>query len=339
MKKEDRSTVQPRKKRRHRVRRIVITLIILVLAAGAGVYGYNRLRSEYRVTYDGYTAIRGSISNSLSYTGSVQLIDSKVYNASSAAKVREIYVSVGDRVKEGDKLVRLSNGDTCTADFDGIVNKVEVAKGDEVGANTALVQIADFDHMRVSFRIGESDIGDVSVNQMCRISVASAGVSFESKIATIDYASYTGNNVAYYTATVEVDASGAGNVYPGMQATVTIPQEEANDVVVLKMDAVSSARDNSAFVYKQQEDGTMLQVPVTVGVSNGNYVEIREGVSEGETVYAVAKQTDALSAWTTMMQQSFGSQQVNGPSGGFSQGGGYQPGNGMRNRNNNGSGR
>ena len=41
--------------------------------------------------------------------------------------------------------------------------------------------------------------------------------------------------------------------------------------------------------YVQAEDGTMTEQPITVGVSNGNYVEIREGLSEGETVYVVAK--------------------------------------------------
>ena len=38
--------------------------------------------------------------------------------------------------------------------------------------------------------------------------------------------------MAYYTATANVEVS--EGVYPGMQVTVTIPQEEASDVVVLR---------------------------------------------------------------------------------------------------------
>ena len=302
-----------RKKKKHRGRKLLIALIILLLLGGAGAYTYFQLRAEYHVTYDGYTATRGTISNSLSYTGSMQLIDNASYSASEKAKVREAYVSVGDRVREGDKLVRLSNGTTFTADFDGQVEKVEVEKGDEVASGSLLVQVTDYDHMKVSFRIGESDISDVTTGLPCRVTVASIGKTFEGNVTTIDHSSYSGNNVAYYTATVELDTSAVDNIYPGMQATIVIPQEEASNVVVLKMDAVSTARDNTAFVYKQQADGTMAEVPVSVGVSNGNYVEIKTGVAEGETVYAVAKQTDAASAWSSMMSGMFGSQQVNAP--------------------------
>lgn len=299
-----------RKRRRKRIRRLIIFLIILAILGVAGWIGYHRLRDEYRVVYDSYTATTGNISNSLSFSGTMQLINNKSYTASSPAKVREVYVKVGDLVKEGDKLMRLSDGTTVSADFDGKINKVEFEKGDEVKANDTLVQLADFDHMRVSIRIGESNITAVDIGQSCRVTVSSINATFESAISAIDYASYTGNNVAYYTTTIDVDTSSVNNVYPGMQATVTIPQQEANNVVILKMDAISTMPDNSAFVFKQDESGQMQRSPVSVGVSNGNYVEIKEGVSDGETVYAVAK-TDETSALTALFSNMFGSQRIN----------------------------
>ncbi|MBR6954540.1 MAG: HlyD family efflux transporter periplasmic adaptor subunit [Clostridia bacterium] len=302
-----------KKKKRRGLRRVIILLVVLAILGGGALITVRNLQAQYTVTYNGYTAARGTISNALSYTGTVQLVNTQNCTAPSAAKVREVYVAVGDRVKEGDKLVRLSTGETLKADFDGRVNKVDAAKGDEVTPGASLVQVADFDHMRVSFRIGESDINEVTLGQACRVTVPSAGAAFETSVATIDYASYSGNNVAYYNATLDLDTSGTDQIYPGMQATITLPQEEAADVVVLRMDALSTARDNTAFVYKQQEDGTMAQVPVTVGVSNGNYVEIKSGVAEGETVFAVAKQEETLSGWAAMLNSSFGSQRVNMP--------------------------
>ena len=302
---------QPRKKRKHRVRRILLTLLVVLVLAAVGYNTYSQMKAEYTVTYDGYTATTGSISNSLSFSGSLQLVDSATYTAPAAATVRQVYVSVGDTVKKGDKLMRLSDGTTITADFDGKINKVAREKGDEVNPNDTLVQVADFDHMRVSIRIGESNITAVDIGQACRVTVSSInGHASPRPSPTIDYASYTGNNVAYYTTTIDVDTSGVDNVYPGMQATVTIPQQEANNVVVLKMDAISTQRDNSAFVYKQKEDGTMTEVPVTVGVSNGNYVEIKSGVADGETVYAVAK-TETDSGMAALFSSMFGSQQIN----------------------------
>ncbi len=315
-------TKRKRKKRRW-VRRIITALVILCLLGGAGWIGVSRLRAEYTVTYDPYVASRGNISNSLSFSGSIQLVNSTQYTAPADAKVREVYVAEGGRVSAGDRLLRLSGGETLEAEFDGTVALLEVAKGDEVKSGDALLTVADFEHMKVSVRVGESDIGSVSVGQSCRVAVPSAGAAFESTVDRIDYVAYTGNNVAYYTTTVKVDASGTENIYPGMQATVTVPLEEANDVIVLRMDAVSTARDNTAFVYKESADGTMQSVPVTVGVSNGNYVEIRAGVTDGETVYAVSKAEETASGLAGLLSGMFGGQRVNRPTnmGNFENGG------------------
>ena len=36
----------------------------------------------------------------------------------------------------------------------------------------------------------------------------------------------------------------------------------------------------------------MEEVAVTIGVSNGNYVEIKDGIASGETVYKVAEKVE-----------------------------------------------
>ena len=328
--KTEEKTVRNRKKNRRRVRRLIVWLVVLVLLGGTGFLVVRKLQRDYTVTYDAYTTTVGTISNSLSYSGSMQLINSTTYTADAAVKVREIYVSVGDSVREGDRLIRLSNGSTVTADFNGKINKIAVEKDEEVEMDAELIQLVDFGNMEVSFRIGESDISQVSIGQNVRVTVASADATFESTVKSIDYASYSGNNVAYYTAVVDVDTSSTTGIYPGMQATVTIPKEEVRDVVILKMDAISTARDNSAFVYVQAEDGTMTEQPITVGVSNGNYAEIKEGLSEGETVY-VAVQVEEQE--TGLLAGLFTTQRVNQPSGSgfrpdFSSGGGSGGGSG-----------
>ena len=304
-----------RKSRKRRIiKRLIWTLVILLVLGVAGWSVISRLQAEYRVTYDPYTATTGSISNSLSFTGSMQLVNSASYTASADSKVKEVYVSVGDSVKDGDKLMRLSGGETIEAEFDGTVSSISVAKGDEVKSGDSLLTVADFDHMTVSVRIGESNISQVSAGTSCKVTVSSANASFDSVIEAIDYASYSGNNVAYYTAKVNVDTSEAENVWPGMQATVTVPLEEAENVTVLKMDALSTARDNTAYVYKENENGEMEEVTVTVGVSNGNYVEIKDGIASGETVYKVAEKVEEETGLAALFSGLFSNQQVNRPS-------------------------
>lgn len=301
---------KPRK--RKVVRRVILIVLLLALAGGIGWLAYNSLKREYTTTYDTYTATTGSISNALSFSGNLSLIDSASYTAASSSTVKTIYAPVGTDVKEDDKLLRLANGETVTAGFDGRVNVLDFAEGDAVSAGDTLVQIADFSHLRVTFRVDEYDISDVAVGQACTVTVTALEKSFDSTIAAIDYISASTGNVAYYSATAYVDVD--GGALPGMQVTVTIPQEEAKDVVILKVDALSFDNTNQAFVYMKNDAGELEQVNVTTGVSNGNYIEITSGLSDGDEVYVEAKAEETTSGG--LLSGLFGGQQFNQPQGG-----------------------
>ena len=278
-----------RQKKKRRLRRWIILILVLALV-GAGVWqiGLPMLKASITTTYDEYTATIGSISNALSFSGSFALKDSETLTASQAATVRTIYVEEGQQVAKGDRLMRLSSGETLKAGFDGTVNVIGVSEGDEVSVQTQLMQYADFTHMQVSIRVDEYDISDVYVGQACTVTVTALEKSFDTTIGQINYVSQSAGFVAYYTATADVTVD--EGVYPGMQVTVTIPQQEANDVVVLKMDALSFDAANSAYVYKMDDAGALYAAPVTVGVNNGNYVEITSGLSDGDVVYVESQE-------------------------------------------------
>ncbi|MBQ7139291.1 MAG: HlyD family efflux transporter periplasmic adaptor subunit [Clostridia bacterium] len=278
--------LQKKKKRKKVLRAILRTFLILLLIAAlllGGLFIYGKTRTGSTVTYQSYTASQGTISNALSFSGSLQLIDNATYTADATSEVRTVYVAVGDQVTAGQKLIRLSNGQNIEAEFDGRVNQLLVSAGDKVVAGDQLIQVADFSHMKVSIRVDEYDISDVHVGQTARVTVTATEQTVEMSIDSINYISASSGNVAYYTATAYVDVP--EGVYPGMQATISIPQSEAQDVVVLKLEAISFDETNQAYVLMQKADGTMEKVSITTGVSNGNYVEITSGLQNGDTVY------------------------------------------------------
>ena len=299
---------KPTKPRKRILKKILLTLLVLLLLAGAGWYAYRSLRQEYTETYQGYTASIGSISNFLSFSGNFSLDKSETLTADSDTTVRTLYVSPGDAVKDGDKLMRMQNGQTVEAGMDGTVNTISVEAGDDVVSGDTLIQVADFTHLKVSIRVDEYDIGSVKVGDACTITATATEKQFDSQIATIDYVSASSGSVAYYTATAYVDVD--DGVYPGMQATVTIPREQAENVVILKEAALSFDETNSAYVWMYNEEGQLEKVPVEVGVSNGNYVEITSGLSDGDEVYVLVQQEDTSAS---PLAGLFGSQQMNGP--------------------------
>ena len=132
-----------RKKKRHLVRRIILWLVFLLVLTFGGLYAYSRLKSEYTITYDSYSASRGSISNSLSFSGSLQLVTSSTYSNASSATVRSIYVTEGESVSSGKRLMRLSNGETVKAEFNGTVNTIADLK-QVVDRVVEALQTADF---------------------------------------------------------------------------------------------------------------------------------------------------------------------------------------------------
>ena len=275
-----------RKKRKRILRtilRILLAAVLLAALAMGGLFILRQTNAAGDVVYQSYTASRGTISNALSFSGSLQLIDSATYTADAATEVRAVYVAEGDLVAKGDKLIRLANGQTVKAGFDGRVNQLPVHVGDEVLQGDFLIQIADFSRMKVSIRVDEYDVSDVHVGQTARVTVTATEQTVETVIDSINYISASSGNVAYYTATAYVDVP--EGVYPGMQATISIPQSEAQNVVVLKLEAISFDETNQAYVLMQNADGSMEKVSITTGVSNGNYVEITSGLQNGDTVY------------------------------------------------------
>ena len=86
------------------------------------------------------------------------------------------------------------------------------------------------------------------------------------------------------------------------------------------MDALSFDRDNSAYVYTKDDAGELQKTPVEVGVDNGNYVEIKSGLNEGDTVYVEAEADEDSSSGLAGLLSGLmggGQQEFNPQSGGM----------------------
>lgn len=306
------------KKKKHRLRRLILWLVLLVIAAAAVRFiVWPKLNAEATITYNQYTARVGTISNSLSFSGSVSVKNAETITSDNACTVRMIYVEEEQKVKKDDKLMRLSDGTTVKASFDGQVNQISVEVGDDVSMNQTLIQIVDFDHMTVSMRVDEYSISDLSVGQTCRVTVTALDQTFESSISHINRISSGGGSTAYYTVTAELSVT--EDVLPGMACTVTIPQEEAVDSIILSRSALSFGANNSAYVLMYDDNQVMQQVDVELGVDNDNYVEITAGLKEGDVVYKEVQESASsgglFGSLTSVMENRM--QQFGGDSGGM----------------------
>ncbi len=236
--------------------------------------------------YDSYTVGTGDISTTKSFSASLSVKKTETFSSDTECTVKELYVQSGDEVKEGDPLVLLSTGELFSASFDGVVNEIRVEVGDWIWPNFTVVQINDLQHLEVSMNVDEYDIEQLTLGEACTVSVISLGVDFETEIAHINRVSQSQGTVAFYSVTCDLTVP--ENVLPGMQATVTIPADGVTDVTPLAMAALAFDEDKKPYVLIRQDDGTYDKNYVTTALSDGMQVEITDGLTPGQTVYAAA---------------------------------------------------
>ena len=114
----------------------------------------------------------------------------------------------------------------------------------------------------------------------------------------------------------------------GMTGTADILLEQAKNVIGIPVNAVST-KGNESYVTIQKSDGTEEEITVTTGIKNDAYIEIREGLSEGDTVVVPVTEDDSSrNGFDGMPDGGMPDGGKEGPGGeGGHEGGGQPPGN------------
>lgn len=112
----------------------------------------------------------------------------------------------------------------------------------------------------------------------------------------------------------------------GMSASATISIEEAENVLLLPVDALQEEGGNT-FVYTSRDKKGSLtgKVNVRTGLSGGNQVAITEGLEEGETVCYLKRESEDKSSGDNSGDFNIDALENNkGEKGNFSEIGGHQ---------------
>jgi len=281
-----RKSISTGRKKRRLLRRLL--LLVLTAAVGAGIWQYMApmLMSGSVKTYASYTVARGDIATTSSFSATLSVGESEtLYNESEAESIRQVFVRGGQEVKEGDKLMELSDGTVLKAGMDGVVNEIRYEAGDWLRPNAQLVQVCDLTNLQVSLQVDEYDVENVSVGQKCTIMIVPLNMEFETELTHVSRLSSATGSVAYYTAKAELAVP--EEVLPGMTASVTIPAETAEDVLMLDMAALTFDEEGKPCVLLREGE-TYVAHSIETGLSDGMKIEIVSGLSEGDEVWVVA---------------------------------------------------
>ncbi len=203
--------------------------------------------------------------------------------------------------------------------------------------STTVAEISLNENMTISISVDETDILSLSVGQEAAVTIDSIGEdSFSGTVTSISTTASSGSGVTSYSAVITIPKS--ENMLSGMSASVVITIEGVDNALLIPVDALHQT-SSTAYVYTEYDESTgefSGMVEVTTGLSNSSYVEITDGLSEGDTVYYSASSSTDSSGFSMDsmgggmdMEMSTGGQMEMPSSSGGSMGGGDMGGGSM----------
>jgi len=256
------------------------------------------------------TAAENKLNAMINQYDTEQVVVKKLEVEVNQIKLKEAQIAVEDAQKElEDAQEELneakSKSPIITASFDGFITKVNVEGGDEVLTGTVAVQIADPDKFEAEIMVSEMDIFQVKEGGEAWVQVdAMPGLSLPAKVTHISPTATIQSGVVNYEVKVEIESlqtalqerQGARQkamqeispipedfqLREGLTVTVNIIVDERNDVLLAPNTAITSQRGQT---YVQVlKDGVIEERSITAGISNWQYTEVTDGLSEGEKV-------------------------------------------------------
>ncbi len=181
---------------------------------------------------------------------------------------------------------------TLTSPLNAVVANVDMQVGEAAGQTTTIT-LVDLSRFHIDVPIDELDVAQIESGQRANISLdALPAAEITGTVANIaPLAQRSDQGTTSYEATVDIDASSAAAVRPGMTAVVQIVTQQKDNALLVPRRAVQSENGKSYVLIPQDgpADPRSNQPPserreVTLGLSNSESVEITSGLQPGERV-------------------------------------------------------
>ena len=164
---------------------------------------------------------------------------------------------------------------------------------------TVIMRIADLSSKRIQAKVDETDIGNVKVGQtatftvdsytgrmftarVSKISQTDTGNSWDTSNSSSSSSSSSSASVIYYYVVLDVDDPD-NLLLPAMTARVEINTADRPGALVVPISALKTDA-NGSYVVIKNPDGSQENRHVETGIYSDEYVEILDGLSEGEQI-------------------------------------------------------
>ena len=303
---------------------------VTVKAESGETLGTGELYIHSALKVTGYAGTVGWINVSLNQAVYASSNLFSLTDTSTSASYDALLRSRSEKEETLLELLRIQKSSGLTAPISGSV--YSVADLDSDSTATDIVVLSPDVSMSVTISVDETDILALAVGQTASVTVKSVSSdALSGEVTQIDKTDASGS----YTAEILLDK--VPGMLPGMTASVDVRIEGVDDAILIPADALHQT-STGYYVYTDYDEQTQEfggRVDVIPGLSNSNFVQIKSGLSEGDTVYYTKAETFGVMFGGMdfgSMPGGRGNSGSGGNSGGGTSGfGGGNPGGGMPN--------
>ncbi len=256
-----------------------ITILVLLVLIGAVIFYFANRNPK---VYESVKANTADITTYTSFSGNIEARNRQPIIAETVMQVSDIFVTEGQSVKAGDILLKTTNGNEILADIDGEAANVNVEENEVIMAGTKMMDIVDYSKLQINVRVDEYDIGSLQKGKEATVKIGALQKELKGKISKISKEGVVMNGLTYFTATI--DLAGAEQLRVGMSAEVKLINKTVKGVVTIPMSVIEFDNNNTPYVLKEGREGKPLRTEIETGINNGTIVEVKKGISDGETI-------------------------------------------------------
>ena len=259
---------------------------VTVKASTGETLGTGELYIHTALKVTGYAGTVGWVNVSLNQVVYASSSLFSLTNTSTSASYDALLRSRSEKEETLLELLQIQKSSGLTAPITGSV--YSVADLDSDSTATDIVVLSPDVSMSVTISVDETDILALAVGQTASVTVKSIGSdALSGEVTQIDKTDASGS----YTAEILLDK--VSGMLPGMTASVDVRIEGVDDAILIPADALHQT-STGYYVYTSYDEQTQEfggRVDVIPGLSNSNYVQIKSGLSEGDTVYYTKAET------------------------------------------------
>jgi len=216
--------------------------------------------------------------------------DQAAVEAKNAATISNLEAAIPQvEAALAEARVRLSYA-TILSPIDGVVGAVTTQVGETVAAGfnaPIFVTLIDLNRLQVDAFVDEVDIGKVHPGQKAVFTVdAFPAEEFAGVVSAIYPRAVIQDNVVYYDVVIQIETQHGGRLRPEMTTNVSISLDARHDVLAIPSAAVARQEGRSLVQIREggTKDGPLLTREVKLGWRDGRWVEVVDGLREGDTV-------------------------------------------------------